>query len=97
MLLENGASLDLDWPLDSLENTEGGPSSDEVDVIQEREATTLRCHRRLYKAKVEQKDQQGRRCWDTLELDACWGRCDSHEVYMYIFLLIYNRRWAQRA
>lgn len=81
----NVIGLDLDWTLDGLENIDSGPASDEADIshderIQEREATTLRCHRRLYKAKVEQKDQEGRRCWDTLALDACWGRCDSHEV-----------------
>ncbi|XP_077286089.1 glycoprotein hormone beta 5 isoform X2 [Arctopsyche grandis] len=81
--LADGA--DTDWP-EGLEGLEGEDSdAPQPEPEPERETTTLRCHRRLYKARVEQKDQEGRRCWDTLSLDACWGRCDSHEISEWKF------------
>lgn len=43
-------------------------------------AVTLKCHRRLYTYKVTKTDENGRQCWDTISVNACWGRCDSNEV-----------------
>ncbi|XP_030024166.1 thyrostimulin beta-5 subunit-like [Manduca sexta] len=38
------------------------------------------CSRRIYLAKAEQADEMGRRCWDTVKVPACGGRCDSREI-----------------
>ncbi|XP_018562783.1 thyrostimulin beta-5 subunit [Anoplophora glabripennis] len=43
-------------------------------------AITLECHRRLYTYRVTQTDENGRQCWDTISVMACWGRCDSKEI-----------------
>lgn len=43
-------------------------------------AVTLECHRRLYTYRVTKTDENGKQCWDTLTVNACWGRCDSYEV-----------------
>ncbi|XP_017775934.1 PREDICTED: uncharacterized protein LOC108562189, partial [Nicrophorus vespilloides] len=40
---------------------------------------TLECHRRLYSYKVTQTDENGKMCWDIIQVWACWGRCDSNE------------------
>lgn len=44
----------------------------------------LSCEQKTYKAYIERKDEQGRKCWDNLLLPACWGRCDSFEVNLLI-------------
>lgn len=43
-------------------------------------SNTLQCHTRQYTFRVTQVDENGRKCWDTLSVMACWGRCDSNEV-----------------
>lgn len=43
-------------------------------------AVTLKCHRRLYTYRVTKTDENGKQCWDTISVNACWGRCDSNEV-----------------
>lgn len=43
-------------------------------------AGTLECHRRLYTYRVTKTDENGKQCWDTISVNACWGRCDSNEV-----------------
>lgn len=40
----------------------------------------LNCKLRVYLARAEQMDDEGRRCWDTVKVPACGGRCDSKEV-----------------
>ncbi|KAK9737826.1 hypothetical protein QE152_g10395 [Popillia japonica] len=44
------------------------------------DSSTLECHRRIYTYQVSQSDANGRQCWDTLSVWACWGRCDSNEI-----------------
>lgn len=41
---------------------------------------SLECQRSLYTYRVTQADENGKQCWDTLSVMACWGRCDSNEV-----------------
>ncbi|CAH1375612.1 hypothetical protein MTP99_017022 [Tenebrio molitor] len=41
---------------------------------------TIECHRRMYTYRVTQTDDNGKQCWDTLSVMACWGRCDSNEI-----------------
>ena len=41
---------------------------------------TLPCKLRVNLARAEQTDEQGRKCWDTVKVPACGGRCDSREV-----------------
>lgn len=40
----------------------------------------LECQRKQYTFRVTQSDINGNKCWDTLSVTACWGRCDSNEV-----------------
>ncbi|KAL1498287.1 hypothetical protein ABEB36_009108 [Hypothenemus hampei] len=47
--------------------------------------TTLKCHKFLHKHDVTQLDKNGKACWDTLSVMACWGRCDSKEMADYRF------------
>lgn len=42
--------------------------------------STLECHMRPYTFRVTQSDENGKQCWDTVSVMACWGRCDSNEV-----------------
>lgn len=42
--------------------------------------STLQCHLREYTHKVYRKDSLGRKCWDTITVLSCWGRCDSYEI-----------------
>ncbi|KRT86549.1 hypothetical protein AMK59_2809 [Oryctes borbonicus] len=48
-------------------------------------ASTLECHRKIYTYYVSQSDVNGRQCWDTLSVWACWGRCDSNEIVDWRF------------
>ncbi|KAA0200489.1 hypothetical protein HAZT_HAZT008714 [Hyalella azteca] len=41
---------------------------------------TLSCHRRQYTYKVTETDENGRICWDYVNIMSCWGRCDSNEI-----------------
>lgn len=50
-------------------------------------SATIECHRRLYTYRVTQSDENGKQCWDTLSVMACWGRCDSNEVGQFNVLL----------
>lgn len=43
-------------------------------------STTLKCHRKPYNYRITQTDANGKQCWDTISVMACWGRCDSNEV-----------------
>ncbi|XP_075974662.1 thyrostimulin beta-5 subunit-like [Anticarsia gemmatalis] len=38
------------------------------------------CKLRVYLARAEQIDENGLRCWDTVKVPACGGRCDSREI-----------------
>ncbi|XP_042226490.1 thyrostimulin beta-5 subunit-like [Homarus americanus] len=42
--------------------------------------STLECHRRQYTYKVHKTDDEGRICWDFINVMSCWGRCDSNEI-----------------
>ncbi|XP_066975748.1 thyrostimulin beta-5 subunit [Macrobrachium rosenbergii] len=42
--------------------------------------STLECHRRQYTYKVHKTDDNGRICWDYINVMSCWGRCDSNEI-----------------
>ncbi|KAK8389495.1 hypothetical protein O3P69_008888 [Scylla paramamosain] len=42
--------------------------------------STLECHRRQYSYKVHKTDDNGRMCWDVVNVMSCWGRCDSNEI-----------------
>ncbi|XP_069947803.1 thyrostimulin beta-5 subunit [Cherax quadricarinatus] len=42
--------------------------------------STLECHRRQYTYKVHKSDDDGRVCWDFVNVMSCWGRCDSNEI-----------------
>ncbi|XP_045603174.1 thyrostimulin beta-5 subunit [Procambarus clarkii] len=42
--------------------------------------STLECHRRQYTYKVHKTDDDGRVCWDFINVMSCWGRCDSNEI-----------------
>lgn len=42
--------------------------------------STLECHRRQYTYKVHKTDDDGRMCWDFINVMSCWGRCDSNEI-----------------
>ncbi|XP_069970009.1 thyrostimulin beta-5 subunit [Penaeus vannamei] len=42
--------------------------------------STLECHRRQYTYKVHKTDDNGRMCWDYINVMSCWGRCDSNEI-----------------
>ena len=45
--------------------------------------TTLGCYKREYEfLAVKEEKFMGTYCWDTVVVDACWGRCDSNEVSM---------------
>ena len=46
-------------------------------------SATIECHRRMYTFRVTQTDESGKQCWDTLSVMACWGRCDSNEVWIF--------------
>lgn len=50
-------------------------------------SNTLQCHTRQYTFRVTQIDENGKKCWDTLSVMACWGRCDSNEVSFFFPLL----------
>lgn len=56
-------------------------SSEMLDAV-----NTLECHRRTYTYRVTQTDENGKQCWDTLSVLACWGRCDSNEVCLYLYI-----------
>lgn len=47
---------------------------------------TLQCHTKPYTFRVTQADENGKQCWDTLSVMACWGRCDSNEVSTFLTL-----------
>lgn len=52
---------------------------------------TAPCKLRVYLARAEQTDEHGRKCWDTVKVPACGGRCDSREVsepYTNTFIII---------
>ncbi|XP_049868140.1 thyrostimulin beta-5 subunit-like [Pectinophora gossypiella] len=38
------------------------------------------CTKRIYLARAEQIDPNGLRCWDTVKVPSCGGRCDSREI-----------------
>ncbi|PZC85113.1 hypothetical protein B5X24_HaOG202877 [Helicoverpa armigera] len=38
------------------------------------------CKLRVYLARAEQTDENGLKCWDTVKVPACGGRCDSREI-----------------
>ncbi|XP_026732994.1 thyrostimulin beta-5 subunit-like [Trichoplusia ni] len=38
------------------------------------------CKLRVHLARAEQTDENGLRCWDTVKVPACGGRCDSREI-----------------
>lgn len=40
------------------------------------------CEKRIYLAKAEQLDAKGRKCWDTVKVPCCGGRCNSREVIL---------------
>jgi len=54
------------------------------------ERTTLRCHKREYEYKVSQVDKNGKVCWDTVRVVACWGRCVSSEVSLLTRKTLYH-------
>lgn len=41
------------------------------------------CEKRIYLAKAEQMDANGRKCWDTVKVPCCGGRCSSREVIFF--------------
>lgn len=47
------------------------------------------CEKRIYLAKAEQLDANGRKCWDTVKVPCCGGRCNSREVIL-IYILTSN-------
>lgn len=59
---------------------------------------TAPCKLRVYLARAEQTDEHGRKCWDTVKVPACGGRCDSREVsepYTNNFIIInFTYNWA---
>lgn len=56
-------------------------------------SATIECHRRLYTYRVTQSDENGKQCWDTLSVMACWGRCDSNEVGQFNVLLTNSQQF----
>ncbi|CAB3223827.1 unnamed protein product [Arctia plantaginis] len=38
------------------------------------------CKLRVYLARAEQLDDNGLRCWDTVKMPVCGGRCDTNEI-----------------
>ncbi|XP_013187798.1 glycoprotein hormone beta-5-like [Amyelois transitella] len=43
-------------------------------------ALGARCKPRRYTHKAMQTDLNGRRCWDDVKINACWGYCMSYEI-----------------
>ncbi|XP_073949341.1 thyrostimulin beta-5 subunit-like isoform X1 [Choristoneura fumiferana] len=44
------------------------------------EEARARCHLRRHVHKAMQTDFTGRRCWDDVKIQSCWGYCLSYEI-----------------